>query len=34
MPVNKAIIRIAKKLLNRVWHVLQKKEDYEMGIIR
>ena len=34
MPANKAIIRIAKKLLSRIWHVLQKEEQYEMGVIR
>ena len=34
MPANKAIVRIAKKLLSRIWHVLHKEEQYEMGVIR
>jgi transposase len=34
MPGNKAIIRIAKKLLRRIVSVLRKKEKYEKGIIR
>lgn len=34
IPTNKAIIRIAKKLLNRMVHVLRKKEKYERSIIK
>jgi transposase len=33
MPGNKAIIRIAKKLLRRIVSVLRKKQKYEKGII-
>jgi transposase len=31
---NKAIVRIAKKLLNRIVHVLRVKEKYERGVIK
>lgn len=34
IPGNKAIIRIAKKLLNRMLFVLRKREKYEKGIIK
>lgn len=34
MPGNKAIVRIAKKLLRRIVHVLRKREMYVKGIIR
>jgi transposase len=34
MKPNRAIIRIAKKLLNRVVRVLRKRERYEKGIVR
>lgn len=34
MPGNKAIVRVAKKLLSRVRHVLKKQEAYEKGIVR
>lgn len=34
MPGNKAIIRIAKKLLNRIVGVLRKKEKYQRGVVR
>jgi transposase len=33
IPANKAIVRIAKKLLRRIVTVLRKKEKYEKGII-
>ena len=32
MPGNKAIIRIAKKLMNRIRYVLLNKEEYELAI--
>jgi transposase len=32
MPGNKAIIRIAKKLINRVRYVLLNKEEYELSV--
>jgi transposase len=34
MPGSKAIIRIARKLLNRMVHVLRLKEKYERGVIK
>jgi transposase len=34
MNANRAIIRIAKKLLNRIVYVLRKKEKYEKGVVR
>ena len=34
IPGNRAIIRIAKKLLNRMLFVLRKREKYEKGIIK
>jgi hypothetical protein len=34
MPKNKAIIRIAKKLLNRLRHVLIHKQPYVNGIVK
>jgi transposase len=34
MPGNRAIIRIAKKLLNRMVHVLRAQEKYERGVIK
>lgn len=34
MPKNKAIIRIAKKLLNRMRHVLVNKIKYETGVLK
>jgi len=34
MPGNRAIIRIARKLLNRIVHVLRLKEKYESGVIK
>lgn len=34
MPGNRAIIRIAKKLLNRIVYVLRKKETYERGVVK
>jgi transposase len=34
IPANRAIIRIAKKLLNRIVHVLHVKEKYETSIIK
>lgn len=34
MPGNRAIVRIAKKLLRRMTHVLRKKNYYERGIIK
>jgi transposase len=33
ITAKRAIIRIARKLLNRIWHVWTKKEEYENGII-
>ena len=33
MTPKRAVIRIARKLLNRVWHVWTKKEEYEKGIV-
>lgn len=33
MTAKRAIIRIARKLLNRLWHVWHKKEAYEKGIV-
>jgi transposase len=34
MPANRAIIRIAKKLLRRIKFVLRRKEKYERGVIK
>lgn len=34
MPGNRAIIRVAKKLLRRIVYVLDKKQPYEKGIIK
>ena len=34
MPANRAIIRISKKLLNRIVHVLRNNEKYEKSILR
>ena len=34
MEPNKAIIRITKKLLNRIVHVLRKKEEYEKSVLK
>lgn len=34
IPANRAIVRIAKKLLNRIVHVLRKKEKYERSIVK
>jgi transposase len=34
MPGNRAIVRIAKKLLRRMTHVLRKKNYYERGVIK
>jgi transposase len=34
MPGNRAIVRIAKKLLRRMTHVLRKKNCYERGVIK
>jgi transposase len=34
MTGKQAIIRIARKLLNRIYHVWKKKEAYEKGIIK
>jgi transposase len=34
MDENKAIVRIAKALLNRVVHILRKKEKYEKGVVK
>jgi transposase len=34
MPGNRAIIRIARKLLNRIVHVLRQREKYERGVIK
>lgn len=34
MPGNRAIIRIAKKLLRRIKYVLQSRQTYELGIIK
>lgn len=34
IPANKAIIRIAKKLLRRIKFVLRRKEKYERGVIK
>lgn len=31
MPGSKAIVRIARKLLNRIYHVLKKQEAYKLG---
>ncbi len=33
MPPNKAIIRIARKLLNRIYYVLKNEREYECGIV-
>ena len=33
MPVNNAIIRIAKKLLNRIYYVLKNEKDYELCVV-
>lgn len=33
MAKNKAIIRIAKSLLNRMRHIVTKKEEYQMGVV-
>ncbi|MCL4479063.1 MAG: transposase [Deltaproteobacteria bacterium] len=33
MRKNKAIIRIAKKLLSRIWYVLKNKEAYQIGVV-
>jgi transposase len=33
MNKNKAIIRIARKLLSRIRHILQKNEGYELGLV-
>ena len=34
MSDNRAIVRIAKKLLNRIVHVLRKKEKYERSVVK
>jgi len=34
MKPNKAIIRIARKLLNRIYYVLKNKREYEKGIVQ
>ena len=34
MEKNKAIVRIAKKLLNRAIHILRSNEKYEKGIVK
>jgi len=34
MDENKAIVRIAKKLLNRIVHVLRKEELYELSVVK
>lgn len=34
MPKNKAIIRIARKLLNRLRHVLMHKQTYQLGVTK
>jgi transposase len=34
MPGNRAIIRIAKKLLSRIVYVLRSKQKYERGVVR
>jgi hypothetical protein len=34
MEANKAIVKIAKKLLSRIKHVLKNKEPYEKGIVK
>lgn len=33
MPANNAIIRIAKKLLNRIYYVLKNKKEYELCMV-
>jgi hypothetical protein len=33
MPKQQMIIRIARKLLRRLWHVLQTREPYEYGLV-
>lgn len=33
MPKNQAIIRIARKLLNRIRYVLKNQELYEPGVV-
>jgi len=33
MTAKRAIIRIARKLLNRIWHVWNKQEGYEKGLV-
>ncbi|HSY77702.1 MAG TPA: IS110 family transposase [Bacteroidia bacterium] len=33
MTAKRAIIRIARKLLNRIWHVWNKQEEYEKGLV-
>ena len=34
MEPNKAIIRIARKLLNRIYYTLKKKHKYEYGMVK
>jgi len=34
MEANKAIVKIAKRLLSRIRHVLIKKEKYQLGILQ
>jgi transposase len=34
MPAKRAIIQIARKLLNRIWYVWNKKQSYEKGLIQ
>jgi transposase len=33
MPKNRAIVRIARKLLNRIRYVLRNQEPYEIGVV-
>jgi hypothetical protein len=34
MEPNKAIIRIARKLLNRIYYVLKNKKEYDKNVIK
>lgn len=34
MKASKAIIRVARKLLNRIYHILKTKEHYKLGVAR
>lgn len=33
MKKNEAIIRIAKKMINRLWYVLKNKNPYQIGVV-